>query len=178
MNQLNVLTLFIYAILKAFLPLPSLEVMLIPLVIKNPLVLTYSIIGAIGTFIGATIGYSIAYFGSKHLLGRFINEKSLRYSKTFVGKYGILSVFIGGITPIPDFILAYGAGLARMNYLAFVVSDAIARFLRSLIVGYIVVSFGYVIDMDKWGTILSLVIMSYFIFKWGFSKADIKSEKI
>ena len=50
---------------------------------------------------------------------------------------GILAVFIGGITPIPDFILPYLAGFTRMK-LPGIYPERwdIAAFLRSLLIGY------------------------------------------
>ena len=54
--------LILYSILKAFLPLPSLEVILVPLVLNEPdKWVLYSLEGALGTFIGGGIGYFIAY---------------------------------------------------------------------------------------------------------------------
>ena len=170
---METLSLFLYAIFKAFLPLPSLEVMLLPLAIQNPnLVIWYSMVGAVGTYIGGSIGYAIAYFlGSKFLL-RLSNKDTIEKGMELVNKYGVLAVFIGGITPIPDFILAYLAGLTRMNHFLFAFVDAFARLLRSLLISYVVVLFGYVIDLDKWGSSISLVIILYFILKWGFGDKE------
>lgn len=168
---METLSLFVYSILKAFLPLPSLEVMLIPMVIANPnFAFWYSVIGALGTFIGGSIGYAIAYFLGNHFLLKLSSQKNVEHGMELVRKHGVLAVFIGGVTPIPDFLLAYLAGLTKMNYFLFALSDAVARFLRSVLVAYMVVSFGYVLDLDKWGSIISLVIILYFILKWGFTK--------
>lgn len=62
--------LILYAILKAFLPLPSLEVVLTPLCLKHPEKwLLYSFEGAIGTCIGGAIGYGLHTASVvKHLL--------------------------------------------------------------------------------------------------------------
>lgn len=170
---METLSLFLYSVCKAFLPLPSLEVMLIPMVIAAPSqALWFSIVGAVGTFIGGSIGYAIAYFMGSGFILKLSSKGSLDKGMMLVNKYGVLAVFIGGITPIPDFLLAYLAGLTRMNFMLFALSDAIARFLRSLLVSYLVVSFGYVIDLDKWGSLISLVIILYFLFKWGFSKRE------
>lgn len=50
----------IYSILKAFLPLPSLEILLIPLCISQPSsYLRFAFEGAVGTFIGGFIGYML-----------------------------------------------------------------------------------------------------------------------
>mgnify|MGYP000008827788 CR=1 FL=1 len=48
--------LILYSVLKAFLPLPSLEVILVPLVLHSPQKwLLYSLEGAVGTCIGGGI---------------------------------------------------------------------------------------------------------------------------
>lgn len=165
--------LFVYSALKAFLPLPSLEVLLIPMVIATPsLALLYSTVGGIGTFIGGSIGYGIAYYFGTKWIDRLSSENSIHKGMELINQYGIIAVFIGGITPIPDFLLAYLAGLTRMNYWAFAITDGFARFLRSVLVAYIVIIFGYVIDLDRWGSIISLVIIVYFVLKWGFSSNE------
>lgn len=165
MNEL--IFLVVYSILKAFLPLPSLEVVLIPLVIRNPDgFLLYSIVGAIGTYVGGSIGYILAMSIKEKVWISFFGKNTWEKGKELFHHYGILAVFIGGITPIPDFILAYIAGFTRMNYLAFALSDGIARFLRSIIVLYFFIQLGVVIDMDKYGTYMLVFILVYFFGKY------------
>ncbi|MBE6114248.1 MAG: DedA family protein [Erysipelotrichaceae bacterium] len=165
--------LLLYSTFKAFLPLPSLEVILIPLIIETPsFALFYSLIGGIGTFVGGSIGYAIAYYLGSKWMDHLSSQDTIRKGMELVSKHGVIAVFIGGITPIPDFLLAYLAGLTRMNYWPFAITDALARFLRSILVSYVVILFGYVIDMDKWGSIISLVIIVYFVLKWGFTKEE------
>lgn len=165
MNEL--IFLLVYSILKAFLPLPSLEVVLIPLVIRNPDgFLLYSILGAVGTYIGGSIGYLLATRIKEEVWISFFGKKTWTKGKELFHKYGILAVFIGGVTPIPDFILAYIAGFTRMNYFAFALADGIARFLRSIIVLYFFIQLGVVIDMDKYGTYLLVAILAYFFVKY------------
>lgn len=159
--------LVVYSILKAFLPLPSLEVVLIPLVINNPDgFLLYSILGAIGTYVGGSIGYLLATRIKEEVWVSFFGKNTWEKGKELFHRYGILAVFIGGITPIPDFILAYIAGFTRMNYLAFALSDGIARFLRSIVVLYFFIQIGVVIDMDKYGTYMLIIIIAYFFVKY------------
>ena len=103
--------LILYAILKAFLPLPSLEVVLTPLCLKHPEKwLLYSFEGAIGTCIGGAIGYGIAYSVGRKALAHIASDEDIEKGETLMRKHGLLAVFIGGITPIPDFLLAYLAG--------------------------------------------------------------------
>ncbi|MDD3049281.1 MAG: VTT domain-containing protein [Bacilli bacterium] len=165
MNE--ILFLIVYSILKAFLPLPSLEVVLIPLVIRNPDgFLLYSLLGAIGTFIGGSIGYFLATRIKEDTWIVFFGKATWEKGKQLFHRYGALAVFIGGVTPIPDFILAYIAGFTRMNYFLFASSDGIARLLRSIIVLYFFIQLGVVIDMDKYGTIMLIIVLAYFFVKY------------
>ena len=93
--------LILYAILKAFLPLPSLEVVLTPLCLKHPEKwLLYSFEGAIGTCIGGAIGYGIAYSVGRKALAHIASDEDIEKGETLMRKHGLLAVFIGGITPI------------------------------------------------------------------------------
>lgn len=171
------ISLFVYAVFKAFLPLPSLEVILIPICMKTPEKwLYYSVIGSIGTWIGGTIGYIIAGYTKDTLLIKIISEKDLIKSKELMNKYGVIAVFIGGITPIPDFILPYVAGLTNMNYLLFSLADSIARLLRSMLVCYSLLYFGRILNLEKYGYMISLGIIICLFLKWliSYLRKDIK----
>lgn len=175
------LGLLVYSMLKAFLPLPSLEVILFPLVIANPTKwLLYTIEGAIGTFIGATIGYYIAYFLGKQAVRHIAIEKDLQKGEALIDKYGVFAIFIGGITPLPDFLLAYLAGFVKMSYWKFVLSDSFARLIRSFIIIRVLLSCNMFIDFDTYGVTLSYFILLFFLLKWIYQKYKafrIKSQK-
>lgn len=159
--------LIVYSCLKAFLPLPSLEVVLIPLVIKNPQGwILYSLEGALGTALGGWIGYQIARGAQKALLHKFASEDEIASGQKLMSRYGVLAVFIGGVTPIPDFLLAYLAGMTKMPLIPFLASDGTARLLRSLLVGWCIRSLGYVVDIERWGTVISLVMIAWLLLRW------------
>lgn len=160
------ISLFIYSILKAFLPLPSLEVMLTPLCLSNPNKwLWYSIIGGIGTCVGGMIGYYLAcIFGRKILLN--LVEEELKKGEMLFIKHGILAVFIGGITPIPDFILSYIAGFMKMPLGMFLVADGGARFLRSILVTFCLKKFKEAIPMKHIEILFSFFIFIWLLYRW------------
>lgn len=169
--------LILYAILKAFLPLPSLEVLLVPLCLANmDKWIIYSLEGAVGTFIGGAIGYAIAYKVGRKALMNIAGQKDVEAGERLMNKYGLLAVFIGGITPIPDFLLAYLAGLTHMRFFSFASCDAIARLLRSLLVTYLLKALGTVFDIDAYGMIFSALIMLWLIWKWWKNKRALKKE--
>lgn len=165
------LGLFLYAILKAFLPLPSLEVLLVPLVIAKPHQwLWYSLIGALGTFIGGGIGYFIAKRLGRKAFEHLASGDDIQKGEDLMKHYGVWAVLIGGITPIPDFLLAYLAGFTNMRFLHFALCDSGARMVRSLLVSYGLIRLGQIVDFDHFGTILSLVILAWMLFRWGKNK--------
>lgn len=169
--------LILYATLKAFLPLPSLEVILVPLCLANmDKWIIYSLEGAIGTFIGGAIGYMIAFKLGRKALINLAGKKDVEAGERLMQKYGMLAVFIGGITPVPDFLLAYLAGLTRMNFFSFACCDALARFLRSLLVTYALKTLGTIMNVDAYGTIFSLLIMLWLLWKWWKNKRELKKE--
>lgn len=169
--------LIIYAILKAFLPLPSLEVVLVPLCLANPEKwLIYSLEGAVGTFIGGGIGYAIAYKLGRKALVNLAGKEDIDKGEQLMQRYGLWAVFIGGITPIPDFILGYLAGFTHMRFISFALCDAFARFLRSIFITYILKTLGTVMNVDAFGSIFSLFIIVWLLWKWWRNKRKIKAE--
>ena len=163
--------LLVYSCLKAFLPLPSLEVIFVPLCASNPNYFwVYAIEGAIGTLIGGAIGYGIAYYFGYDILKKFASDDEIEKSQVVMNRYGVVAVFIGGITPLPDFILAYMAGMMKMDIIPFLLADGIARLLRSLIVGYCIFSMGQIIDFEKYGNIFSVVVIVWLLGKYLWNK--------
>lgn len=167
--------LLLYSILKAFLPLPSLEVVLVPLVLHSPEKwLWYSFLGAIGTCIGGAIGYGIAYILGKNVLKGLAKNEDIKKGEVLLRRYGLWAIFIGGITPIPDFLLAYLAGFTKMQFIPFLLIDGIARFIRSLLVSISLNYLGTIMDIDIFGTWLCFIVMFFFIVRWGLQRIKMK----
>lgn len=171
--------LFLYAVLKAFLPLPSLEVVLVPLCIHSPEKwLLYSLEGAVGTCIGGAIGYGIASRMGRVVLRNIACEEDINKGERLMQRYGLWAVFIGGVTPIPDFLLAYMAGFTQMRFFSFMLCDGGARLLRSLLITYCLKTLGTVMNVDKFGMWFSAVIMLWLLIKWWKSHRKIQVQTI
>lgn len=169
--------LFFYAICKAFLPLPSLEVVLLPLYLHCPTHLWwYAFLGAAGTFIGGSIGYLLATLIKEEKWESFFGKTQWEKGKELVHKYGVIAIFIGGVTPLPDFLLAYVAGFVRMHYLSFAFSDGIARFLRSAIVLLLFKHLGILVDLDKYGMYFIYAFFIYAILKYSLNMIKNKAR--
>lgn len=169
--------LIVYAILKAFLPLPSLEVMLVPLCLHSPEKwILYSAEGAIGTCIGGAIGYVIAYRLGTPILKNIACDEDIKKGEKLMQRYGLWAVFIGGITPIPDFLLAYLAGFTHMKFTSFALCDGVARLLRSLLVTYCLNRLGNVMNVDAFGTWFSATVILWLVIKWWRSRKKIHAQ--
>ena len=157
----------LYAAFKAFLPLPSLEVLLVPLCVSEPnAYLRFALEGSLGTFLGGTVGYLLAKKSRQGILLHILHEEQIKKWEELMNRYGVFAVFIGGITPIPDFILPYLAGFTNMNFLSFSLSDSISRFLRSWMIGYSIKQASSMIDFQAYGNLLCLVILLWGIIRW------------
>lgn len=171
--------LFLYSILKAFLPLPSLEVLLVPLCLKNPQKwIWYSLIGACGTCIGGAIGYVLAWRIGKSAFSNIAAREDIEKGEQLMDRYGVIAVFIGGITPLPDFLLAYLAGFTHMPFLKFTLSDGIARLLRSLLVTYGLKTLHTMINIDKFGMWFSVLILVWMIYEWIKTRKKLQAQRI
>lgn len=163
--------LIVYSCLKAFLPLPSLEVIFVPLCASNPSKYwIYAIEGMIGTCIGGMIGYGIAYFIGYDFFRRFVSVEDIEKTQELINQYGVVAIFIGGITPLPDFILAYIAGMMKMKIIPFLLADGIARLLRSLMIGYCILTMGKIIDFELYGNIFSFGVIVWLLGKYFIKK--------
>lgn len=171
--------LFLYSVLKAFLPLPSLEVLLVPLCLKHPQNwIRYSLIGALGTCIGGAIGYFLAYRLGKKVLKNIACEEDVQKGEALMKRYGVIAVFIGGVTPLPDFLLAYLAGFTHMNFLSFTFTDGTARLLRSLLVTLCLNRLHTVFDVDRFGMWFSALILLWMVYEWIKTRRKLHAQQI
>ncbi len=160
------LFLFFYSVCKAFLPLPSLEAVLVPLVLVQPSrAFLLALISGVGTFVGGAIGYEIAFRAGRKSILRWISEETLAKGEALFQKHGILAVILGSLTPFPDFILAYLAGLVKMNRFLFLMLDGTCRMIRSLLITASLSAINQFLHLEKYATILSILLLLYFLIR-------------
>lgn len=161
------LFLFLYSIFKAFLPLPSLEAVLLPLCLKYPQkAILLAFISGGGTSIGGWIGYELSYRYGRKIALKWVTKKTLDEGEKQFNTIGIWAVIVGSITPFPDFILAYVAGIVGMNRWLFLLLDGLCRLIRSLLMIFALQQFNHFLHFDRYITILSILILVYFIGKY------------
>jgi membrane protein DedA with SNARE-associated domain len=84
------------------------------------------IAGVAGDVAGASIAYSIGYFGSRELLERqgsklHVSQSGLDRAHRWFERYGSPVIFISRMLPLVRAVFPYAAGVARMPYLRFLV---------------------------------------------------------
>ena len=131
---------------SSFFPIPP-DVMLIPMVLADrDRAWRFATIATVASVLGGILGYAIGYYlydavglpilkfyGKEHALDAFI---------TFVHDYGVPAVIIKGMTPIPYKIVTIAAGVAKMNFPAFIGASIIARAMRFYLVAGLLYFFG------------------------------------
>ena len=132
MDTLGALNYFditvLMAIESSFLPLPS-ELILPPagyLASTGKLSLGWIIVaGTLGSLIGATFNYALAYSLGRKVLHRLarskwakwflISEEKLIEAEDYYKTKGKLSTFIGRLLPVVRHLISLPAGLSKMN---------------------------------------------------------------
>ncbi len=127
----------------------------------------YSIVvfGALGSALGAMVGYAIGYYGGRPVVLKFgkyifITHSRLEKAEAFAQKYGAWSVLLGRILPIVPFkVFSIASGLTRIPFVPFAVCTLIgviprlillalfgavvAQYLKVVLVGAVVLAIAY-----------------------------------
>jgi membrane protein DedA with SNARE-associated domain len=121
--------IFLMFIESSFIPFPS-EIIMIPagyLAYRGYFNIYLVIIcGIIGSVLGASLNYWIAYkFGRPFLHNNaekfFLTKERLKKVELFFQRHGAFSTFFGRLVPVIRQYISFPAGLARMNFLKFVI---------------------------------------------------------
>ncbi len=154
---------------SSFFPIPP-DVMLVPMVLANrEKAWRYATIATVTSVLGGMLGYAIGYYlydavglpilkfyGKEHALDAFI---------AFVHAWGVPAVIIKGMTPIPYKIVTIAAGVAKMNFPAFIGASIIARAMRFYLVAGLLYFYGEPIRMfiEKRLTLVTTVTVALIV---------------
>ncbi|MCF8259489.1 MAG: DedA family protein [Melioribacteraceae bacterium] len=99
------------------------------------------IIATIGNTLGAVTNYAIGFGGSILLVRKVLRISELEFEKTRkrFEKYGIISLLFAWVPIIGD-PLTVVAGSLKINFSLFLLLVTIGKFLRYLVVAYLVVN--------------------------------------
>ena len=86
-------------------------------------------LGVVGDLVGATIAYSIGYWGEKQLIERHgtkfhLSAARLDKAQGWFDRYGTAAVFVSRLVPGARFAFPYAAGVVKMSYPRFIAAAA------------------------------------------------------
>jgi membrane protein DedA with SNARE-associated domain len=147
------------AIESACIPIPSEIIMPFSgwLVYEGKMdLIAASVAGAIGCTLGSIIAYIVGFYGGRAFVLRYgkyvlIDEKALVAAERWFSKYGDSIVFFSRILPIIRTFISLPAGMAKMNFLHFV----ILSFLGSVPWCFALVYAGFVLG-PSWESLLEI----------------------
>ncbi|QIM64428.1 YqaA family protein [Frederiksenia canicola] len=166
---------FVSFIEAIFFPIPP-DVMLIPMSMSKPHnAMRYAIYTTTASVLGGIIGYAIGYFAFdwvKDIITDWGMQANFDKAMHWFETWGVAIVFLAGFSPIPYKIFTICAGVMQMAFLPFIVTAAISRFARFVLVAKLSAWGGekYAdkirrsIELIGWGTVV-IAIVAYLIYQ-------------
>jgi membrane protein DedA with SNARE-associated domain len=176
------------AIESACIPLPSEIIMPFAgfLVAQGKFTLLgVTLAGALGCVVGSIVAYAVGIYGGRAFIEKYgkyilISNHDLEVADKFFNKYGSSAIFLSRLLPVVRTFISLPAGIAKMNFLKFV----IYTFLGSLPWCYVLAYIGKKLG-DNWDTLgvyfhkFDVVILLIILFGvvW-YIRRHLKQEKI
>ncbi|ACL33266.1 YqaA family protein [Glaesserella parasuis] len=165
---------FVSFIEATFFPIPP-DVMLIPMSMSKPQMATrYAIYTTLASVLGGIIGYFIGLYAFDWVKGIITDwgmQASFDQAMDWFETWGVAIVFLAGFSPIPFKVFTICAGVLQMSFLPFILTAAISRFARFILVAKLSAWGGekYAdkirrsIELIGWGTV-SIAVAAYVIY--------------
>ena len=152
LDQLSYLNVFLLMTIEStFIPFPS-EVVLPPAVYHahatgEQNVFLLIIVATLGADMGATINYFLAFYLGRPIVYAFanskwghrclLNEEKVRRSEKFFDDHGVVATLTGRLVPVIRQLISIPAGLAKMNFLKFILYTTIGAGLWNCVLAAI-----------------------------------------
>jgi membrane protein YqaA with SNARE-associated domain len=127
---------------SSFFPVPP-DVLLAPLALGAPKKwFRFALMCSIASVIGGVLGYGIGLFLWQeigpwvfaHLSGIGMTEANFQLFQQWYDKYDFWIVFTCGFTPLPYKVCTISAGIAKINFLGFMIASVLSRSARFFLV--------------------------------------------
>ena len=138
-----VVALFIFAFWESsFFPLPP-DPLLIAMAVAQPdNALYYAAVCTAASVLGACLGYFIGVKGGRPIVERFFKRDKIEAAEGLYQSYDVWAVGAAALTPIPYKVFTITAGVARVDFLRFILASVVGRGARFFAVGIAVYFFG------------------------------------
>ncbi|MDN5846208.1 MAG: VTT domain-containing protein [Candidatus Nitrosocosmicus sp.] len=135
---MDYLAIFLLTFISAVLiivPIPYFPILMTAVLVTNLDPNLIVLFGAFGAVSAKSIVYMISYYGTNiGNLKRNFNSEDYPETYRILRKYGGLTIFLAGITPIPDNIIFIPFGMYRYNPLKFILITFFSKMLLNVIV--------------------------------------------
>ncbi|MEO0202807.1 MAG: DedA family protein [candidate division WOR-3 bacterium] len=135
------------------------------------------IFSTLGSIIGSTLSYLMGFYGGRALVIKYgkyflLERKHLEITEKFFYKHGEITVFISRFIPVVRHLISIPAGMAKMNYLKFILFTTIGASMWNMFLAYV----GYVLKSNwhiimRYSKILDILVIlailglvAYFIY--------------
>ncbi len=101
-----------------------------------------AIAGGIGSAVGSAITYGVGRYGGRPFLEKYgkyllISEHDLASSDKFFARWGMASSFIGRLLPVVRTFISVPAGVAKVNFVKFIIYSFLGSVLWSYFLAYL-----------------------------------------
>ena len=121
MDYLAIFLLTFISALLIIVPIPYFPILMTAVLVTDLDPNLIVLFGALGAVSAKSIVYMISYYGTNiGNLKRNFNSEDYPETYRILRKYGGLTIFLAGITPIPDNIIFIPFGMYRYNPLKFI----------------------------------------------------------
>ena len=131
---------------SSFFPIPP-DVMLIPMVLARQerawwIAATCTISSVLGGIVGYAIGYFLFATFGKMIIDFYDMQAGFEAYQATFAEYGLWIILIKGLTPIPYKLITIASGVAKFDFLIFVLASIVTRGLRFFAVSALLWKYG------------------------------------
>lgn len=154
---------------SSFFPIPP-DVMLIPMVLARPerawLIATVCTVTSV---LGGVLGYAIGYFLFETFGKMIIDFYNLGHAfdayQEMFAEWGLWIILIKGLTPIPYKLITIASGVAKFDFLVFMLASIVTRGVRFYAVAALLWKYGPPIRefIDKRLSLLGYIFLALLI---------------
>lgn len=131
--------LYSISFLESFIfPIPP-DVLLLPMVFaRKAYAFRYALGATLASVLGGSVGYAIGFFFFTSIGQWIIDMYSLQTiynsAHTWFQQYGVITMLIAGLTPVPYKLATILAGVFVFNFPLFLIASCIARGIRFFVI--------------------------------------------
>ncbi len=125
-----------------FFPIPP-DPLLIAVGVANPgSAIWLALLATATSLAGAYAGYWLGRKAGRPLLRRLVSEHKIERAEELFNKYGVWTIILAAITPLPYKVFAILAGVMALPVRPFLIASLIGRGARLMTIGVLVFLFG------------------------------------